>query len=334
MGKTLRWGIMGTGWIADRFARDLERLDGQVVAAVGSRTSAKAAAFAAAHPGRAGTPRAVEGYAALAAAPDVDIVYVATPHPGHYPHARLALEAGKPVLVEKPFTLDAAEAAELIGLARAKGLFLMEAMWTRFLPHMARIRALLDAGALGRLVAVYADHGQYFPPDPAHRLYNLELGGGALLDLGVYPVSFASMVLGDPESVTAVGDFAATGADAQTSMLLRYASGAQAVLTTTLLAASPNRAVIVGDKARIEIDGSFYCPNSFRLVGRDGKVAETYANDYVGHGLREQAAECAKRLASGETESPLLPLEETLAVMRTLDEVRRQIGLEYGVRRT
>jgi predicted dehydrogenase len=312
--KPLRWGIMGTGGIAGAFARDLQLTESGVVAAVGSRTADSAERFAREHR----IPTRHRSYEALADDPDVDVVYVATPHPMHHANARLALEAGKPALVEKPFTMTADEARDLVGLARTKGLFLMEAMWTRFLPHVRHIRELLPS--LGDVVTVAADHGQWFADDPAFRLFAPELGGGALLDLGIYPVSFASMVLGPPERVAAMATPAFTGVDAQMSMLFGYASGAQAVLTCTLSAVSPTTASIVGTDARIEVDGPFYAPASFTFIPREG---ERRRFEYVdeGRGLRHQADEVALRLAAGETESPLMPPAETVSIMTTMDEV-------------
>jgi predicted dehydrogenase len=312
--KPLRWGIMGTGGIAGAFAEDLKLTGSGVVAAVGSRTAESAGAFAE----RRSIPTRHGSYEALANDPDVDVVYVATPHPMHHGNARLALEAGKPVLVEKPFTMNAEEARDLFALARERGLFLMEAMWTRFLPHIRHIRELLPS--LGDVVTVTADHGQWFAEDPAFRLFAPELGGGALLDLGIYPVSFASMVLGAPERVAAMATPAFTGVDAQTSMLFGYASGAQAVLSCTLSAVSPTTASIIGTNARIEVDGPFYAPASFTLIPRAG---ERSRYEYVdeGRGLRHQADEVARLLAAGETESPLMPLDETVSIMVTMDRV-------------
>jgi predicted dehydrogenase len=241
----------------------------------------------------------------------------------------LAVEAGKAVLVEKPFTMDADEATDLVDAARRAGTFLMEAMWTRVHPHMARIRELLAAGTLGDVVTVTADHGQWFEHDAQHRLFAPALGGGALLDLGIYPLSFASMVLGTPDVVTARSSKAFTGVDAQTSMILDHVGGAQAVLTTTLLARSPTRATIVGTEARLEVDTVWYQPSSFTVISRDGQVVERFEEPRVGHGLRHQVTEVVRCLRAGETESPVMPLDESLSIMRTLDEVRRQIGLEY-----
>jgi predicted dehydrogenase len=239
--EPLNWGLIGTGRIAETFAADLRLTDSGRIAAVGSRQMDSANRFA----DRFDIPNRHASYDALVADPDVDAVYVATPHPLHHSGALLALRAGKPVLVEKPFTMNAGEAQDLVATARAEGLFLTEAMWTRFLPHIAEIRRLLAERALGEIVTVTADHGQWFPKDRDSRFLAPELGGGALLDLGVYPVSFASMVLGKPGRIEVLVDPAFTGVDGQTSMLFGYPSGAQAVLTCTLAAKSPTRAAIV-----------------------------------------------------------------------------------------
>lgn len=317
----LRWGLLGTGLIAAAFATDLALSDSGVVAAVGSRSQESAERFAKAHR----VSRAHASYEALVSDPEVDIVYVATPHPMHRDNALLALEAGKPVLVEKPFTMNAQEAREVVAVARERRLFAMEAMWTRFLPHIAVVREWLAQGTLGEIVTVSADHGQWFAEDPEFRLFAPALGGGALLDLGIYPVSFASMVLGSPTEIVAISDPAFTGVDAQTSMLFSYASGAQAVLTCTLRAKSPTRAAIVGTDARIEIDGAFYAPASVSLIPRDGEPT-VVRSEHQGRGLRHQADEVARRLAAGELESPLMSLDETVAIMETMDAVRARAG--------
>jgi predicted dehydrogenase len=308
----IRWGIIGTGGIARAFAADLELTDSGTVAAVGSRSLEKAEAF--------GHGRAHGSYEALVNDPEVDAVYVATPHPMHHANARLALESGKPALVEKAFTMNANEAKDLVGTAREKGVFLMEAMWTRFLPHMAEIRRLIAEGALGEIVTVIADHGQWFAQDPAFRLFAPELGGGALLDLGVYPVSFASMVLGTPERVVTLSTPAFTGVDGQTSILLGYASGAQAVINCTSSAVSPTTAAIVGTEARIEIERRWYGPSAFTFTPRDGEPRR-FETHLEGHGLRLEADEVARCLEQGLPESPLLPLDETVSIMETMDAV-------------
>ena len=316
MSAALRWGILGTGEIAHTFARDLTYLDGAIVAGVGSRTQASADAFAAEFE----VSRSYGSYAELVADQEIDVVYVATPHPMHFANATLALEHGKAVLVEKPFTMTSKEARDLVTSARAKGLFLMEAMWTRFLPHVVAIRELLSRGVLGEIVAVEADHGQWFERDPAFRLFAPELGGGALLDLGVYPVSFASMILGTPERVTALVDPTFTGVDGQASMLFGYASGSQAILTCTLRARTATRACISGTDARIEIDGDFYAPSPFTLVERDG-TRQRYEFPASGRGLYHQASEVATRLARGDLESEAMPLDETVSIMETMERV-------------
>jgi predicted dehydrogenase len=319
MAGELRWGVIGTGWIARSFAADLRLTDSGRIVAVGSRTQAGADAFAESFD----VPNRHASYEALAADPEVDVVYVATPHPMHHANTLLALEAGKPALVEKAFTMNAAEARELVETARTKGLFLMEAMWTRFLPHVAEIRRLVADGAIGDLVTVIADHNQWFAKNPGHRLFAPELGGGALLDLGVYPVSFASMLLGTPDRVVSLVDAAFTGVDGTTSILLGHPSGAQAVLSCTSAAAGPTRAAIVGTEGRIEVDGPFYAPTTFTLVPREGEPRR-YDTRHEGHGLRHEADEVARCLAEGVLESALMPLDETISIMETMDAVLAQ----------
>ena len=321
MSEPLRWGFIGTGWIADSFAADLAFTDSGRVVAVGSRQMETADRFA----DRFDIPNRHGSYEALVADPEVDVVYVATPHPMHHPDTLLALRAGKPVLVEKPFTMSEAEARELVSVARAEKLFLMEAMWTRFLPHIAEIRRLLAGDALGDIVTVSDDHGQWFEKDPDFRLFAPELGGGALLDLGVYPVSFASMVLGAPKKIVTLSDPAFTGVDGQTSMLFGYAGGAQAVLTCTSGARSPTRAAIVGTEARIEIDGDFYSPTSFTLTTRAGDRTR-FEEPHEGRGLWHQADEVARCLREGLLESPLMPLDESISIMETMDTVLAQVS--------
>jgi predicted dehydrogenase len=319
MTEPVRWGLIATGGIAAAFAADLALTDSGRVVAVGSRAIDTAQSFA----DRFGIPNRHASYEALVADPEVDVVYVSTPHPSHHAAALLALRAGKPVLVEKSFTMNADEARELVAVARSEGLFLMEAMWTRFLPHIAQLRQLLADGALGEIVTLSADHGQWFAPDRESRLFAPALGGGALLDLGVYPVSFASMVLGTPDRIEALTTPAFTGVDGQTSMLFGYASGAQALLSCTLSAKSPTRAAIVGTDARIEIDGAFYQPTSFRLITRSGEETR-YDEPHEGHGLRHEADEVARCLGEGLLESPLMPLDESISIMETMDAVLAQ----------
>jgi predicted dehydrogenase len=320
----LRWAIIGTGGIATAFADDLRLSDAGELVAVVSRTAERAEAFAA----RTSAPRFYSDVAEMLASDDIDAVYVAVPHSGHRDSAVPAIEAGKAVLVEKPFTINRGQAEELVKLARSNGVFLMEAMWTRFLPHIVRIRELLAQGRLGDLRTVVAEHGVWFDYDPAHRLFDPHLGGGALLDLGVYPVSFASMVFGTPSSVQATAQFGRTGVDGQTAVVLKYEDGRQAVATTTMETWLANRASIAGTDARIDIDTTWYRPTSFTLTERTGAV-ERYEFPEPGNGLRYQAEEVARCVRAGLLESSVMPLDESCEIMGTMDEVRAQIGLRY-----
>ncbi|HEU5030438.1 MAG TPA: Gfo/Idh/MocA family oxidoreductase [Spirillospora sp.] len=315
----LRWGILGTGGIAAVFTEDVLRLPDHEVVAVGSRSHGTAAAFAE----RYGVPRAHGSYAELAADDGVDVVYVATPHPLHYEPARQCIEAGRAVLVEKPFTTGAADAEKLAALARERGVFAMEAMWTRFNPLVRRLRDLVAEGAIGDVTAVYADFSITRTYDPEHRLWSPELGGGALLDLGCYPLSFTWPLLGPPASVQATASPAPTGVDANTGILLGYTSGAVALLHCGLLGDSPHTATVIGTRGRVDIASPFYRPASMTVV-RTGGDPEVLTADIDGHGYTYQAQEVARCLRAGLTESPLMPLDETVAILRTIDEITAQ----------
>jgi predicted dehydrogenase len=319
----LRWGVMGTGRIARSFVSDLHYSEAGTCVAVGSRLKETAERFGQ----DLDVPRRHASYQALAHDPEVQAVYVASPHPMHFADAMLAVEAGKAVLVEKAFTMTGADARRLVEAARRAGVFMMEGMWTRFLPHMAEIRRLLAEGALGEVVTVTADHGQWFPSDPENRLFARHLGGGALLDLGVYPVSFAYMVLGRPQDVAAVVSPAFTGVDGQTSMLFEYPGGAHAVLTCTSSAVTPTRAAIAGTEGRIEIDSRFYAPTSFTVHPRHGDPRR-WERPCPGVGLYYEADEVARCVAAGLTESPLMALDETVAIMDTMEAVLAQAGAQ------
>ena len=324
----LRWGVIGPGGIATGFTEALHANTRSRVVAVGSRSSERAGAFAQ----RFGAERSYGSYAELAADDRIDAVYVATPHSEHLSGALLAIEAGKPVLIEKAFTRNAAEARELLDAAGAAGVAVMEAMWTRFLPSTDIVRQVLESGMLGEIEAVFADHGQWFAEDAAFRLFDPEQAGGAMLDLGVYPVSFSHFVLGRPGRIQAAGTKAFTGVDRQISGLLsdyESAPNAHALVNTTLASKTPTVALISGSEARIELPGSFYAPQQVAVIARDGSVTESAPPAITGHqGLCHEAAHFATMLAEGRTESELLPWSETLAVMETMDELRRQVGAE------
>ena len=320
----LRWGIIGTGGIARQFTSDL-LLTGHTVSAVGSRTRESAQRFAADF----GLPAAHSSYEDLVADPTVDLVYVATPHPFHYPNALLALDAGKHVLVEKPFTLNAVQAQQLVSRAADRGLLALEAMWTRWLPHMARLRAIVAAGTIGDVRSMSADHTQLLPSDPGHRVNALELGGGALLDLGIYPISFASALFGVPQSVQATASFGETGADSQVATVFRYPGGEIATTYSASTTRGANVAVVLGTGGRIEIDPVWYTATGLRVYDADGTLAENYHPEVAGRGLQFQADEAERLVSAGQLASGILPPQETVAIMATLDEIRGQIGLRY-----
>lgn len=322
--STLRWGILGPGGIARAFAGDL-RTAGLPLAAVGSRSAETAQGFAA----EFDIPRAHASYGDLVADPDVDIVYIATPHPFHLDPAILALEAGKHVLIEKPFTLNADEAIAIRDVAAGNGLLAMEAMWTRYLPHMVRIREILAAGTLGDVRAVMADHTQLISSDPSHRLNALELGGGALLDLGIYPISFAWDVLGAPTAITSQARLGDTGADTDVATIMTHSSGALSTSISSSRAAGPNTAHVVGTEARIDIDRVWYQATSFRVTTPDDTVIEEYTSQFDGRGMQFQALEAARIVADGRIDGDILPIDESIAIMQTLDEIRAQIGVRY-----
>lgn len=327
MERPVRWGVLATGGIAAAFTADLQGLPDAEVVAVASRTLASAKGFA----GRFGIPRAYGSWAELAADPDVDVVYVATPHAAHRAAAGLCLEAGRAVLCEKAFTLNAREAAELAGLARSRGSFLMEAMWMYCDPLVRRLTELVRDGALGEIRTVQADFGLAGPFAAGHRLLDPAQGGGALLDLGVYPVSFAQLLLGEPDRVRAEARLSPEGVDLDTSMLLGWESGATALLSCSVTADTPRTAAVTGTAGRIEIPRGFFQPERF-VLHRDGREPEEFTAGQYGSGLRGmqyEAAEVMRAVRAGETESPLVPLEGTLAVMRTLDAVRERTGVRY-----
>ncbi|MEU6661360.1 Gfo/Idh/MocA family oxidoreductase [Streptomyces sp. NPDC046821] len=338
--ERVRWGVLATGGIATSFTENLLGMPDAEVVAVASRSDASAKAFAE----RFGIPRAYGEWSALAEDEGVDVVYVATPHSAHRAAAGLCLEAGRAVLCEKAFALNAREAEELVSLARGRGLFLMEAMWMYCHPLIRRLKALVDDGAVGEVRNVQADFGLAGHLLPAarngalpatHRLRDPAQGGGALLDLGVYPVSFAHLILGEPSDITARAVLSDEGVDLRTAMLLSWESGAHALLNCAIDAGTPVTASITGSAGRIDIPHGFFYPDRF-VLHRDGREAEeftTAATDGPRDSLRHEAAEVMRRLRAGETESPLVPLAGSLAVMRTLDSVRERVGVRYPAER-
>ena len=317
------WGILGPGGIARAFAKDLTLLEGHTIGAVGSRSIDNAKGFAKDFGGTA-----YGSYEELVKDPTIDAIYVATPHPAHHDNVILALNAGKPVLCEKPFAVNEREAQAMVDAATKNNVALMEAMWARFLPHYSKVREIIASGVLGPILSIHADHGQRLADQDIPRLVEPDLAGGALLDLGIYPISFAHMILGNPASITSSAIMTNKGVDAQTSMIFTYQSGAQSVLTTTMIEQTPCRAVVAGLHGWLEIDRTFYNPASMRVVLNDGTVTQ-YPNSYTGHGLREQAESFKQLVQSGKVQSEILSWQDTIDIMKTMDAVREQIGLKY-----
>ena len=328
---TLRWGIIAPGAIARVFASDLAILDPSRechrITAVGSRELVRAAQFARDF----GVEDHFGSYSQVFNSPKVDAVYVANVQSAHYATVMAALDAGKHVLCEKPFTINATEANAIFDLAKSRGIFVMEAMWMRFLPHIIEILDLIDNDAIGEPCFVIADHGQSVHAKPDHRLLDPVRGGGSLLDLGVYPISLAHLIMGTPKSIAASASFTDRGVDREVSIRLGFEEGKSATLHTTIDSVTATRATIAGWKGRIEIDRSFYAPTSFTLFQNDGSEARfenrLHIPGYVGIG--EQVNEVARAIQAGEIESPMRPHRATLEVMSILDEIRREIGLRY-----
>lgn len=325
MTDLIRWGILATGGIAHLFTKDLVQ-NGHTIQAVGSRSQNAADAFAA----EFDISTAHQSYEALVNDPEVDVIYVSTPHPFHAEHAMLALNAGKHVLIEKPIALNAHEARQIVDLATSKNLLVLEAMWTRFLPHMVRIREILASGTLGDVRSLLADHTQDLPDDPEHRLNSMALGGGALLDLGVYPVSFAHAVFGTPDTIVASASFKSTGADAQVATIFRYGDGQIATTFSASNTLGPTTASILGTNGRIDIDAVWYAPTGFRVLDQRGEVVETFTTpSFTGRGMHFEAMEAERVIRDGTFTSEVMSADESVAIMQTLDTVRAQIGLRY-----
>jgi predicted dehydrogenase len=324
MYETIRWGIIGTGSIAKQFAQGLRALPDAALVAVGSRTQAGADAFA----DEFGIPRRHASYAALAADDGLDAIYIATPHPMHKADTLLALRHGKAVLTEKPFTVNAAEAREVIEFAREQRLFLMEAMWTRFIPAMVRVRELLAQGVIGEPHLLTADFGFRTGLNPEGRLFNPALAGGALLDVGVYCLSLASMIFGKVDRITSMAHLGETGVDERAAMILGYAGGQLALLSTAIRTQTPMEAVLSGSEGQIRIPPMFWKPARLSLTVY-GKEQTEIEMPLVGNGYHYQAAEVARCLPAGQAESQVMPLDETLSIVEMMDTIRAQWGLKY-----
>lgn len=324
MKDKVRWGILGTGNIARKFATGLSVLDDATLVAVGSRTKASADTFA----DQFSIPHRHSSYGDLVGDPEVDVIYIATPHSLHKRNMLLCLQAGKAVLCEKPFTINAGEAQAAINAARSRRLFLMEAMWTRYLPIMVEVRRLIAEGAIGEVRMVAADFGYRAAFDPERRTFNPALGGGALLDVGVYPISLASMLLGAPDRIASLAELGQTGVDEQSAMVLGYPGGQLAVLYTAVRTNTPQDATIMGTEGFIRIHSQWWVPKAMTLH-QAGKEPQLIEMPLTGNGYNYEAAEVHACLRAGKLESDVMPLDETLAIMQTMDRIRAQWGMRY-----
>ncbi len=335
--RTIRWGVLATGKIAQGFARDLALVEGAEIVAVGSRTPAGAEAYAE----RWNVPAAHGSYAALVADPDVEVVYIASPHALHLEHARLAFEAGKHVLCEKPLTLSLAEAEEMVALAGRHDRFLMEAMWTACHPVIRTLRERLASGELGRPRHLHAELGFVVDAPPEDRMFAPELGASALLDMGIYPLVFAHLMLGEAESLTAVADLSERGIDLDVALTGRYPGGALATMTASMTSWSSRSAAIATDRGRIELD-DFHHPRHATFTpydrggsnddsGRGESVRIEGSEPVIGAGYGNEIAEVGRCLRAGLRESPWVPHQQTLTLQRQLDTLRRQLGVRYAV---
>jgi predicted dehydrogenase len=322
--RTFNWAILGPGNIAHKFATDLALVPQAKLYAVASRSLAKAQDFAQTH----AVPHAVGSYEELLAVPGIDAVYIATPHSEHHAHALLCLRAGLPVLCEKAFAQNARQAQEMIQVAQERGVFLMEAFWTRFFPAIKHAFELVQAGTIGEVKHLAADFGFITDFKPESRLFAPELAGGSLLDIGVYPLFISQLFLGVPATVRAVATPAPTGVDLNCTMALAYASGATASLFSTIAATTNNYCVLYGTKGQLHLTGRFHAPSGIE-IHRPDQAVEVIPYPKFGLGYHYEAAHVQECLAQGLAESPLLPLAFSLDLMRTLDAVRAEIGLRY-----
>jgi len=326
MEKIIRWGILGTGKIAKAFATALREVPDVELAAVASRSLDSATEFAKEY----GVKRAHGNYQALADDDGVDVIYIATPHAMHHENAIMCLKGGKALLVEKAFTLNRREAQEIVDLARERKLFVMEAMWTRFQPAILEAKRMIDMGEIGTVRNLQADLG--FPSDagPEHRLFNPALGGGALLDLGIYPLSMAAFFQGPVKAAHGHGELAPNGVDVQANFVLRHEDGALSACSCSLNARTPATLSVCGDKGFLRLQGRFHQAERFSIVMNDGSERQFHF-PRIGNGYAHEAIEVGRCLREGVLESPAMPLDESVALMGVLDELRAQLGVRYSV---
>jgi len=319
----IRWGVVGPGAIAMGFADAMRMVDDGEIVAVASRSTERAEAFA----DRFDVRHRYGDYESLAADSDVDVVYVATPQSRHMEDTLACVETGKHVLCEKPFALSSVQAGRMVDAARRSGVFLMEAIWSRFLPAYRALVDVVRSGRIGDPLLVEADFGFRRELDPEHRLFRLDLGGGGLLDLGIYPIQLSSLLLGPIEHVAAEGILGATGVDEQVAAVLRHAGGTLGVVKAALRVGMTCTARVSGTAGAIAIPALMHCPNSITVMSADG--VEDIDGSYEGNGLRFEIEEVHRCLAVGRRESDVMPLDESIALASTLDAIRAQIGLVF-----
>lgn len=322
--RPIRWGILGTGAIAAAFATALRQVTDATLFAVGSRSQTSADDFAQTHD----LVRAFASYAELAADPDVDVVYIASPHTAHFEHTMLCLGAGKHVLCEKPFALNSTQTEQMVALAKHNGLFLMEAMWMRFIPLIIELRRRVDAGEIGQVRMIQADFGFRAPRNPHSRLFNPELAGGALLDLGIYPLAFSALLLGAPTEITSLANIGTTGVDEQSAYVLKHEGGELSVLASALRTQTSMSAWVYGTDGRIHLPKQFWRAKEMVLY-RNEMEPESIHLPYTGNGYQFEAQEVVDCLRDGKTESEIMPLRDSESLMGTMDTIRRQWGLTY-----
>lgn len=322
----LKWGILGSGWIAEQFITSARAHTKQIFHAVGSRSKAKAGAFAA----KWDIPVSHSSYEALVSDSDIDVIYVATPHNMHFEHVKLALKAGKHVLVEKPMTMTRAEAKVLADLAAANGLFLAEALWTYFLPKFDVLQQVIDSGCLGEIKSMHTEYGEYFTRD--HRIFDPKLAGGPLLDLGTYPLSIITKLMGRPTAIAGMKQMDESGVHGQLSLVMENADGNQATLATTLYGLTPTNAAIVGTGGTVQFGSEFNLPGPFTVYSADGSVELHYDEPRGRHfeGLFYEAAEVARCIAQGKTQTDYRPLNETLEMLEALDLIIAEMNIDYS----
>lgn len=321
----LRWGVMGPGWIAGQFVESLQARTKQQVVAVGSRDLGRAQQFA----GRFGINTAVGSYEELVGLDDVDIVYVATPHPSHLEHAVMSMEAGKHVLIEKPIAVNADQAHQIAATAEATGRYCAEALWTLYQPKWDVLRQIIDNGVLGDLRSVHASYGEFFPE--GHRIFDPALAGGPLLDLGTYPLAFITSLLGAAESVAAAGVPDPRGVNGMLGATMVHGGGTMSVFSTTVHGWTRNELIVIGSEGSATVEAMHNCPGPITVTSADRSIVLRHDEPHGDHveGLHYQAAEAARRITAGDVQTPLRPLSDSITMLEASDAIRRQAGITF-----